>query len=102
MKLREVDKKDDLPKEVQVESESPPALARGDEDLGRKDDGQKQTLEVITEIPEDDKTALDNCQHEVEGSSVQLLIEGKKIISSIAQTLDQKANSPMLERFLSS
>ena len=98
IKSREVDKKDDLPKEVQLESESPPALAREDEDLGRKDDGQKQTLEVITEIPEDDKTALGNCQQEVEGSSpVQLLIEGKRIISSIAQTLDQKANSPMLE-----
>ena len=98
IKPREVDKKDDLPKEVQLELESPPALAREDEDLGRKDDGQKQTLEVITEIPEDDKTALGNCQQEVEGSSpVQLLIEGKRIISSIAQTLDQKANSPMLE-----
>ena len=69
VKSREVDKKDDLPKEVQLESESPPALAREDEDLGRKDDGQKQTLEVITEIPEDDKTALGNCQQEVEGSS---------------------------------
>ena len=83
---------------LQLESESPPALAREDEDLGRKDDGQKQTLEVITEIPEDDKTALGNCQQEVEGSSpVQLLIEGKRIISSMVQTLDQKANSPMLE-----
>ena len=38
VKSREVDKKDDLPKEVQLESESPPALAREDEDLGRKDD----------------------------------------------------------------
>ena len=98
IKPREADKKDDFPKEVQLELESPPALAREDEDLGRKDDGQKQTLEVITEIPEDDKTALGSCQQEVEGSSpVQLLIEGKRIISSIVQTLDQKANSPMLE-----
>ena len=98
IKPREADKKDDFPKEVQLELESPPALAREDEDLGRKDDGQKQTLEVITEIPEDDKTALGSCRQEVEGSSpVQLLIEGKRIISSIVQTLDQKANSPMLE-----
>ena len=98
IKPREADKKDDFPKEVQLELESPPALAREDEDLGRKDDGQKQTLEVITEIPEDDKTALGSCRQEVEGSSpVQLLIEGQRIISSIVQTLDQKANSPMLE-----
>ena len=98
VKSREADKKDDFPKEVQLELESPPALAREDEDLGREDAGQKQTLEVITEFPEDGKTALGNCQQEVEGSSpVQLLVEGKRIISSIVQTLDQKANSPMLE-----
>ena len=46
---------------------------------------------MITEIPEDDKTALGNCQQEDEGSSpVQLLIEGERIISSIAQTLTKK------------
>ena len=41
---------------------------------------------------------LGNFQQEVEGSSpVQLLVEGKRIISSIVQTLDQTAISPMLE-----
>ena len=95
---READKKDDFPKEAQLELESPPALAREDEDLGKEDAGQKQTLEVITEIPEDVKSALGNFQQEVEGSSpVQLLVEGKRIISSIVQTLDQTAISPMLE-----
>ena len=73
--------------ESQLELESPPALTRDDEDLGKEDADQKQTLEVITEIPEDAKSALDNFQQEIESSSsVQLLVEDKRIISSIVHS----------------
>ena len=65
----EVDKRDDLPKKLHLELKSPPTPARENEDLGRNDDGKKQTLEVITEIPEDVSTASGNCQQEVEESS---------------------------------
>ena len=55
---READRKNDFPKESQLELESFLALARENEDLGKEDAGQKHTLEVITEIPEDAKSAL--------------------------------------------
>ena len=94
----EVDKRDDLPKKLQLELKSPPTLAYEDEELRRADDGKEQTLEVIAEIPEDVNTVCGNCQQDAEESSpVQLLTEGKRIIASIAQTLDQIAKVPMQE-----
>ena len=98
VKPSEVDNRDDLPKKVQVELENPPTLAYDDEEFRRADDDKEQTLEVITEIPEDVNTVLGNCQQEAEESSpVQLITEGKRIITSIAQTLDKIAKVPMQE-----
>ena len=97
-KPSEVDKRDDLPKKLHLELKSPPTLAREDEELRRTDDGKERTLEVIAEIPEDVNTAFGNGQQDVEESSpVQLVTEGKRIITSIAQTLDQIAKVPMRE-----
>ena len=77
---------------------SSPTLAHEDEEFRRTDDGKEQTLEVIAEIPEEVNTVFGNCQQDVEVSSpVQLLTEGNRIITSIAQTLDQIAKVPMLE-----
>ena len=96
-KSSEVGKNDDPPKKSHLELERPPTLVREDEDSGRNDDGKKQILEVITEIPEDTNTAIGNCQQEGEGPSpVQLVIEGKRILTSITQTLDQNAKISML------
>ena len=86
-KPREVDKKDDLPKKLQLELKSSPTLAYEDEELRRTDDGKEQTLEVIAEIPEDVNTTLENCQQNAE------------IIASIAQTLDKIAKVPMQKNF---
>ena len=81
-----------------MELENPPTLAYDDEELRRADDDKEQTLEVIAEIPEDVNTVLGNCQQEAEESSpVQLITEGKRIITSIAQTLDKIAKVPMQE-----
>ena len=61
-KSSEVGKNDDPPKKSHLELERPPTLVREDEDSGRNDDGKKQILEVITEIPEDTNTAIGNCR----------------------------------------
>ena len=93
-------KRDDLPKKLQLELKSPPTLVREDEELRRADDGKERTLEVIAEIPEDVNIAFSNGQQDVEESSpVQLVTEGKRIITGIAQTLDQVAKVPMREDF---
>ena len=98
VKPSEVDNRDDLPKKVQVELENPPTLAYDDEEFRRADDDKEHTLEVIAEIPEDVNTVFGNCQQEAEESSpVQLITEGKRIITSIAQTLDKIAKVPMQE-----
>ena len=97
-KPSEVYKRDDLPAKLQLELKHPPTLAYDDEELCRADDGKEQTLEVIAEIPEDVNTVLDNCQQDAEESSpVQLVTEGKRIITSIAQTLDKIAKIPIQE-----
>ena len=81
-----------------MELKSPPTLVREEEELRRTDDGKERTLEVIAEIPEDVNTAFGNGQQNVEESSpVQLVTEGNRIITSIAQTLDQVAKFPMRE-----
>ena len=84
-KPRDVDEKEDLPKQLQLELKSSPALAHEEKELGRTDDRKERTLKAIAEIPEDANTGCGNRQQEVEESSpAQLLTEGKKIITSIA------------------
>ena len=93
-----IDKRDDIPKKLQLELKSPPTPVREEEELKRTDDGKERTLEVIAEIPEDVNFAIGNGQQNGEKSSpVQLVTEGNRIITSISQTLDQVAKFPMRE-----
>ena len=95
-KSSEVDKSDETQRKLQLELKSLPAPARKDEDLGRNDNGKKQTLEAITEIPEDVDTAFGNCQQEVKGPSPAFLgIEGNGITTSIVQNPNQTAKVPI-------
>ena len=76
----------------------PPTLVRDKDDLGRNDDDTKRTLEVITEIHEDDNIATGNYRQDVELSSpASLVAEGKRIITSITQTLEPNAKASILE-----
>ena len=93
-----IDKRDDIPKKLQLELKSSPTPVREEEELKRTDDGKERTLEVIAEIPEDVNFAIGNGQQNDEKSSpVQLVTEGNRIITSISQTLDQVAKFPMRE-----
>ena len=75
-----------------------PTPAYDDKELRRANDDKEQTLEVIAEIPEDINTILENCQQDAEESSpVQLVTEGKRLITSISQTLDKIAKVPIQE-----
>ena len=67
-------------------------------ELRRANDDKEQALEVIAEIPKDINTVVEDCQHEAEESSpVQLVSEGKRLITSISQTLDGIAKIPIQE-----
>ena len=91
---------DDLLKKGQVEKKNPTIPAYDDEELRRAMDQKEQTLEVIAEIPEDINTVGENCQQDVEESSpVQLVSEGKRLITSISQTLDKIVKVPIQEPF---
>ena len=96
-KSSEVDKSDEIQRKLLSELKSLPAPARKDEDFVRNDNGKKQTLEAITEFPEDVDTALDNCQQEVEGPSPALLeIEGNGITTQYRAKSkpDSKGSNP--------
>ena len=97
-KPSEIDNSDDLLKKGQAEMKNLPTPAYDDQELRRANDDKEQTLEVIAEIPEDINTILENCQQDAEESSpVQLVTEGKRLITSISQTLDKIAKVPIQE-----
>ena len=67
-------------KQGQVEKKNPPIPAYDDEELRRAINETEQNLEVITEIPKDMNTVLENCQQNVDESSpVELVSEGKRL-----------------------
>ena len=82
-----------------MERKNPPIPAYDNEELRRANDDQEQTLEVIAEIPEDINTIVENFQTQdaEESSPVQLVSEGKRLITSISQTLDKIAKVPIQE-----
>jgi len=97
-KPNEGDNGDDPLKQGQVEKKNPPIPAYDDEGLRRAIDEKEQTLEVIAEIPEDINTVGENCQQDAEESSpVKLVSEGKRLITSISQTLDKIVKVPIQE-----
>ena len=97
-KPSKVDNSNDLLKKVQAERKNPLIPAHDDEELRRSNDDKEHTLEVFAEIPDDIHTIVENCQQDAEESSpVQLVSEGKKLITSISQTLDKIANVPIQE-----
>ena len=97
-KPNEVDNSDDPLKKGQVEKKNPPIPAYEDEEHRRATDDKEQTLEVIAEIPEDINTIGENCQQDAEESSpVKLVSEGKRLITSISQTLDKIVKVPIQE-----
>ena len=97
-KTNEGDSVDDPLKQGQVEKKNPPIPAYDCEELRRAINETEQNLEDITEIPEDMKIALDDCQRDIEESSpVELVSEGKRLITSISKTLDKIAKVPIPE-----
>ena len=102
-KPNEGDNFDDPLNQGQAEKKNPPTPAYDDEELRRAGNGKKQNLEVITEIPEGMNTFGENCQQEVEESSpVELISEGKRLITSISKTLDKMVKVPIPENPYSS
>ena len=71
----------------------PPTIVLDKDDLGRNEDGTKQTLQVITESHEENNISTGNLRQDVEVSSpTSLVAEGKRINRSITQTLKPNAN----------
>ena len=92
------DGRDNLFKKAQAEKKNPPIPAYDGEELRRAIDEKEQTLEAIAEIPEEINTVGENYQQDVEESSpVQLVSEGKRLITSISQTLDEIGKVPIQE-----
>ena len=100
-KPKEVANRDDLLEKGQAEKENPPIPAYDGDELRRANDDKEQALEVIAEIPKDINTVVENCQQDAEESSpFQLVSEGKRLITSISQTLDKVAKVPIQENSL--
>ena len=71
----------------------PPTIVLDRDDLGRNEDGTKQTLQVITESHEENNLCTGNLRQDVEVSSpTSLVADGKRINRSITQTLKPNAN----------
>ena len=95
---KDVANSDDPPKKGHAEKENPSIPGYDDDELRRANDDKEQALEVITEIPKDINTVVEDCQQDAEEPSpAQLVSEGKRLITSISQTLARIAKIPIQE-----